>query len=105
MGRAKQIILSTISFDNKGKALAFFKAILNGYVLGDKIQDRDAQHLKALLSNHPECSAKTGIGVDYFEVVEAEYGTRCFCIVRPDGSKENFSYIKCINACTSLKDS
>lgn len=96
MGRGKQVILDSINFDNQSQAKACFRAMLNRYIPGDKVSPEDSTHLRALFKRHPEYAAKVGSGVDYFEVMPADYGTQCFCAVRTDGSKEGFSYIKCV---------
>lgn len=70
--------------------------MLNRYIPGERISPEDATHLGSLFKRHPEYSTKVGSGIDYFEVMPADYGTQCFCGVRTDGSKEGFSYIKCV---------
>ena len=88
--------LSTRSFDTKGKATAFFKAILNRYRPGDRVSDGDARDLASLLTRHHEYEIKVGIGVDHFEVMMTEHGSQCFRIVRRDGTGTDFSYIRSI---------
>lgn len=96
MGRGKQVVLDSMSFDNQSQAKEFFRAMLNRYIPGERISPDDSQHLGSLFKRHPEYATKLGSGVDYFEVMPADYGTQCFCAVRTDGSKEGFSYIKCV---------
>jgi hypothetical protein len=96
MGRGKPLKLSSIEFGTKQEAKNFFKAMLQKYSPGSKVTDDDAVHLEALLRFHTEHEDKIGSGVDYFQVMSADFGTQCFCIVRTDGSAEDFSYIHCI---------
>jgi hypothetical protein len=96
MGRGKQVILNSMSFDNQSQAKEFFREMLNRYIPGEQISPEDSTHLGGLFKRHPEYAAKVGSGVDYFQVIPADYGTQCFCAVRMDGSKEGFSYIKCV---------
>lgn len=96
MGRGKQVVLDSKSFDNQSLAKDYFKAMLNRYIPGERISSEDALHLAALFRRHPDYAGKADSGVDHFEVMPADYGTQCFCVVRADGSKEGFSYIKCV---------
>ncbi len=96
MGQVKQVILDSISFDSQSQAKEFFREMLNRYIPGERILPEDAMHLGFLFKRHPEYATKIGSGVDYFEVMPADYGTQCFCAVLADGSKEGFSYIKCV---------
>ena len=96
VGRGKKVILGTISFDNQSQAKEFFKSMLNRYIPGETISVEDAPHLGSLFERHPEYVIKIGSGISHFEVMPADYGTQCFCAVRVDGSKEGFSYIRCV---------
>ncbi|MCA0858789.1 DCL family protein [Phaeobacter italicus] len=76
--------------------MAFFKAMLNRYLPGDRVNDEDALDLAALLERHTEYISKVGSGVNHFEVMMTEHGTQCFRIIRTDGSGTDFSYRNCI---------
>lgn len=97
MARGNRVELETIEFDNKSLALAFFKAMLNEYIPGDRVSDTDAPHLNALFKRHADYESKVGCGIDHFGVMPGDYGTQCFCVIRKDGTKEGFSYIRCVN--------
>jgi Protein of unknown function (DUF3223) len=90
------IDLATISFPTQSAAAKFFRDMTWRYQDCQRINDADAQHLAALLEWHSERDEKIGAGVDHFEVAWADFGTRCFCIVRRDGTLINFSYRHCI---------
>ena len=96
MGRGKQVVLDSKCFDNQSEAKNFFKAMLNRYIPGERISGEDSLHLEGLFRRHPDYPNKAGSGIDHFEVMPADYGTQCFCAIRGDGSKEGFSYIKCV---------
>lgn len=96
MGRGKPVILESRTFETQGQARVFFQDMLNQYVPGERVSSVDAVHLKGLFQRHPEYTTKVGVGIDYFEVIPAEYGTQCFRVVRTDGTTERFSYDRCI---------
>ena len=96
MPKGKPIVLETRLFDNQKEATGFFRAMLNRYRPKQRVSDEDAADLAALLKRHSEYAEKVGVGIDHFEVMSAEFGTRCFRIVRTDGTGEDFSYPHCI---------
>ncbi|MBK7675877.1 MAG: DCL family protein [Candidatus Accumulibacter sp.] len=91
MGRGRPVILNSVSFDNQSQAADFFKEMLNRYIPGEHVSPEDSTHLAGLFKRHPKYAEKVGSGVDYFQVIPADYGTQCFCAVRMDGTKERFS--------------
>ena len=97
MGKKTPVILSTRTFDTKGAASEFFRKMLNRYVAGDRVTDADAVDLASLLEHHPNRDEKVRDGIDHFEVQAADYGTKCFRVIRPDGTWVRFSYKACIS--------
>lgn len=95
-GRSKPVELATRSFEKPGEATAFFKALLNRYRPGERINDNDALDVAALLERHTKYVAKVGCGVSHFEVMMTEHGTQCFRVIRTDDSGTDFSYLHCI---------
>jgi Protein of unknown function (DUF3223) len=94
MARGKRVELATRSFENQKLATAFFKEMLGRYEIGSRVGDVDSLDLASLLERHPEYSQKVGCGVGHFEVmIDKEHGTKCFRIVRTDGTGTDFSYI------------
>ena len=103
MGKARKITLTTREFAKAGDATAFFREILNRYGIGDRVSAEDAADLSALLERHDERDEKIGKGIAGFEVNNPPadappFSTRCFWIVRTDGSKIDFSYPHCLEA-------
>src|SRR4051812_28234047 len=96
MGKHTPVCLDTCNFSKKGDATAFFREMLRKYAVGRRVSEDDAPHLLSLLKHHSDYLEKVGVGISHFIVMQAEYGTQCFCIVRIDGSTEGFSYPHCI---------
>ena len=67
------------------------------YEEGDTVSLRDFQFLMFVLEKHPKVAEKVGVGVSRILVDKNEvYNSRCFYAIRIDGSKEHFSYLKCL---------
>lgn len=96
MARRKPVALETISFDTQTLALTFFQEMLRGYIPGEKVKPQDAVYLAELFKRHPNFQEKVGPGVNYFEVMPEKFNSQCFCAVLKDGTKEGFSYKKCV---------
>ena len=66
---------------------------------GERLSGNEADFIKELLGFHDKADEKLK-NFEAFEVgCHPEYDkTRCFFVVRKDGSKEDFSVTKCINA-------
>lgn len=88
---AKPIALGPLSFEKKGDAVMYLKAMLHRYDVGDRVSDEDAIILRAALENHPRSALKIGSGISYFSVRSADFSTKCFWVNRPDGTTEKFS--------------
>jgi hypothetical protein len=98
MGLAKPVTLGATRFETMGEAAEFFKGMLNRYDIGQHISDEDGSMLLLLLSRHEEETEKVGVGVAHFSIMRADYGTRCFQIIRTDGSNIDFSYVHCLKS-------
>lgn len=96
MAHSKPVNIGDYSFSKKGDALLYLKEILNRYDLNCQVSEKDSDFLREAIKNHPECVLKTGIGIDHFVVRSADYGTRCFYVVRTNGTEERFSYKSCV---------
>jgi Protein of unknown function (DUF3223) len=91
------IDLAGRSFPSKRFAASFFRAMLYRYQPGQRVNDDDARHLRALLGEE-----KVGEVGDHFSVMWAEGGgTKCFCVIRGDGTRTDFSYRHCIRSITN----
>jgi hypothetical protein len=92
----KPLTLGPYNFSKKGDAEEFLKAMLHKYDVGDRVSTADAEVLHAALASHPNAATKVGVGIKYFSVRRADFGTKCFWVNRIDGSGEKFSYKVCI---------
>lgn len=84
-------------FKYKKDALNYFKEILNSYKPNDIVIEKDFNDLVELIGIRPDKEEKIGRGIEIIQVIEVRYKTKCFELVRKDGSKEVFSYRHCIN--------
>lgn len=98
MGKSDPIILDGVEY-NKTKAAAEIKRILNDHPIGHYLEESEFRKVKDLLNYHLEKETKIGVGIESLQIVREEmWGGRRFDIVRTDGSREDFSYIKCLNS-------
>lgn len=73
------------------------RAILNLKADGEKIDGNDSEFLKELLAFHDKKDAKLRDFSHFACDVHPDHDkTRCFFVVRKDGTKEDFSVTKCI---------
>jgi hypothetical protein len=93
---AKPISVGSLHFAKRGDAIAYFRAMLSRYDIGDKVSVTDGDVLRSALELHPKADEKIGCGLVHFSVRSADFGTKCFWINRPDGTTEKFSYATCI---------
>lgn len=70
--------------------------MLSRYRVGDDVQAEDEVHLRALLERHAHRDEKIGSGLSGFCVTLAPEGSKCFAVVRTDGSVAPFTYIGCV---------
>lgn len=92
------MIIRNIEFKHKKDALAYFKNIVNSYKPIQTINENDFKDLVELIENHPDKEEKIVCGIKKNQVIEVRYKTKCFELIRKDGSTEVFSYRKRINS-------
>ena len=96
--------LGIIKFDDKGRAKAFFKAMLQKYQKNQDILGQDANILRRLIERHPERDEKVGEGIAGFfrgeppSTFHQKSDQKCFWLRRTDGTEAKFSYITCVDA-------
>ena len=73
------------------------RAILNLKKDGERLEDSEEAFVKEIISFHERSEQKMA-DFDHFEVGKHPQfeNTRCFFVVRKDGTKEDFSITKCI---------
>nr|ADE77847.1 unknown [Picea sitchensis] len=70
----------------------------NRYRMGDIVRKEDKSIVMHALLYHPRSKDKTGVGIEEIMIGSnpAFPKSRCFVVVRKDGSREDFSYHKCM---------
>jgi hypothetical protein len=96
MAAKNPVTLGPMRFEKKGDAVAYLKAMLHRYDVGDRVSAADCVVLEAALARHPEAKAKIGVGVADFSVRSADFGTKCFWVNRTDGTTMKFSHTACV---------
>jgi len=86
-------------FKTKLELKTFTKAILNKYKVKDSLEKSDFEFVAELLKGHPEYEKKIGKGIkDIIVRTDTQWQkTKCFHIVRVDGTETDFSYLNCID--------
>ncbi|MER8706291.1 DCL family protein [Mesorhizobium sp. M1088] len=96
MAKKKPVTLGPKHFEKKGDAVAYLKAMLHRYDVGDRVNAADSIVLGAALARHPEAKEKIGSGVNSFSVRSADFGSKCFWVNRTDGTTMRFSHTACV---------
>lgn len=96
MGTVKPVSIGHLEFQTRKDALEYFSKILGRHAPGQRLAGRDLTDVEALLFCHPRWAEKVGSGIESIVVDSAEHDARCFHVVRKDGSRDNFSYKKCV---------
>jgi hypothetical protein len=92
------------TFATKSAADARIAGVLRKYQAGSRLAPEDDNFMRLVLNRHASASEKIGVGVDHIEVMQSDYGNRCFCIVRVDGSRIDFSYKSCLTPRSAEED-
>eukprot|EP01018_Ginkgo_biloba_P002441 Gb_38368 [translate_table: standard] len=78
----------------------------SSYNSGQRLRPEDEREvLEKIVLHHPEVEAKMGCGIDFIMIDNhSKYtSTRCFYIVRKDGTRTDFSYLKCLKGLVEKK--
>jgi len=85
------------SFTDIAKIKARSRRVLSTTKDWEKIQSPDDLFILDLLKHHKNHESKTN-NIDYITAGKSEHDySRCFFVMKKDGSKEDFSIEKCIN--------
>lgn len=76
----------------------------NRYKPNLRVVGADVDFLKALLTSHPESSQKFSKPIEGFSVGTNRHGTWSIFIEYQDGSRDDFSFKKCITGLRSATD-
>lgn len=86
------------TFKTKKEAEAFIQSVLYKYPPNNALEGDDLAFVCDLLALHPDKDKKIGIGIKSI-IIEKETAfnrTSHFSVIRMDGSKEDFSFKKCL---------
>lgn len=91
------IDLGGVSYKTKKQAISDVKRILNETEPGTILEDIDFDIVLGALECHPQASEKIGEGVlgIMVDLQEAPPHPRVFRVIRVDGTRTTFSYVKC----------
>ncbi len=94
---SKPVQLGTMKFLDIKDIRQKSRSILNNINAGEKPQSHDEKFLKDILTYHP--NSNKGDNLDYFTTGQnPDYsGSKCFLIVKSDGTTEDFSINKCLD--------
>jgi Protein of unknown function (DUF3223) len=95
MPRSRPLTLGGKRFGTQKAANLFIKELLNREPLKVAVPEPHHSFLWDLLSRHPHAAEKIAGGIGHFTVEHALHGTRCFYLTRVDGTRTDFSYLKC----------
>ena len=86
------------SFAAPEEMIKYFSWILNNMTVNQDMNDYEFMVVDACLRRaHPEAEKKIGAGVKTFQIRNhPEHDTRCYMVMRVDGTCEDFSYRKCV---------
>ena len=94
---SKPVQLGTMKFLDTKDIRQKARSILNNIQAGQKPQHHEEKFLKDILTYHP--NSNKGNDLDYFTTGQnPDYsGSKCFLIVKTDGTTEDFSINKCLD--------
>ena len=82
---------------NKSEKTKKCKEILYKYPIGQRINLEDSKFLWSIFEGHENWDIKRGYGIKYFTVENPSgYKSRCFFILRKDGTKTDISFHQAI---------
>ncbi|KAH1164241.1 hypothetical protein GLYMA_01G215700v4 [Glycine max] len=102
----KTILRNFVTVNDIQKLTFASRCILNKYSIDELLSESDRSTMLRVLNFHPHKSEKFGIGPQDIKVGwHPKYkDSRCFHIIRTDGTVEDFSYRKCILGALDIVD-
>ena len=80
------------------------QAIKNRYADGVPLNKTDKTLVITALRKHPKAREKFGVGINAIVVSKYVYGSRCYFVIRADGTTEDFSLRKCFGLPTQPRN-
>jgi hypothetical protein len=78
------------------KHLHRIRDIKSRYENGEWLRGGDAKYMYMVLRNHPRAKDKIGVGVQALFIHEYVFGSRCFWVLRKDGTLVDWSAPKVV---------
>ncbi|KAL2348086.1 hypothetical protein Fmac_002086 [Flemingia macrophylla] len=102
----KNVVRNFVTVNDIQKLTSASRCILNKYSIDEMLSERDRSTMLRVLHFHPRRSEKFGSGPQDIKVGwhPKFKDSRCFHIVRTDGTVEDFSYRKCILGALEVVD-
>jgi hypothetical protein len=91
-------------FKSKAALTERVRKILYSYPFEEELQPDDFAFMSSLLLRHTESTRKIGVGLAKMKVMPGLHKTRCFFLIRIDGTESDFSFVNCINGKAPLQD-
>jgi hypothetical protein len=92
------VIINGLAFKSNEAAKGYARDIFNSYDIGQTVSPEDARFLIATLRHRgPDGDEKLGCGVLRIYLGTNDYGQKSFWLERVDGTKTDFSFIKCFS--------
>ncbi len=89
----KEYVVGGKTFKSKGELLLYVREIHAKEVLSTE----DKQFILNLLTHHRNYLLKAGIGITDIGFGSGDFNTKCFIVIRKNGTTESFSYYTCVN--------
>ncbi|XP_022143512.1 DNA-directed RNA polymerase IV subunit 1 isoform X2 [Momordica charantia] len=95
---SKSILRQFLTLNDVQKLSHALRSILHKYPLNHRLSEGDKSTLMMALYFHPQRDEKIGAGAQDIKIgCHSKYqNTRCFILIRSDGTTEDFSYHKCV---------
>lgn len=86
----------------KSALLERIRGIRDKYKDDERLRPYDFEFMCEVLKGHPDYALKAGVGIEAITVrIDPIWGnSRCFIIIRTDGSQTDFSFRECLTATT-----
>ena len=95
---AIKVTIGSREFKTKKEANEYYSSMLLRYSWKEDVTGEDLKDLLELVHEHPNHKGKIGPGILRIYKDRTEHGQGCFWAERTDGTKDNFSFKKCIDA-------
>lgn len=96
MSRSKPLTIGGKQFASQKDAVFFLQELLHKEPVCATVREPFHAFLCDLVARHPRAAEKIGKGIERFTIEPALFGTLCFYLHRVDGTRTDFSFMKCV---------